>query len=673
MKKPLLIEIGVEELPAIPFLKELPNIKTKWQKILKEFSIDSQFDFFYTPRRVIISHKEFPLKQDDKIEEFFGAPVDIAFKDGLPTAAALGFAKKCGVDIGDITTVKRGNKEVLYYQKSVEGKSTRSLLQQMLEKFLKSLHFGKSMRWGDLKDDFIRPVRWIGILLGDEVVNDVKLFGISSSNFTYPHRSIGYEKIYYGSVEEFFHTLLKNGVIVDPLKREEMILEQFKEIENKSGKSIQIDEDLLKEVVAITENPTALMGEFDMSFLKLPAEVIILSMREHQRYFPVFEGNSLSNNFIVVSNSICDDYSKIVNGNEKVLRARLSDALFFYNNDLKSGLSPNGLEKINFIEGGGNLLEKSLREKDIALDLAKRFDTSIKSSVIERVFELSKADLLSDMVYEFTELQGLMGYYYAKETGEDEQVAKAIKEQYLPSGEDSLLPSTPLSSITAMSIKLDTLLKLFELGHIPTGTKDPFGLRRAVVGVLKIALNMGYHFDFKTDIKTLAQNYPKLDTNRVIDFIVERIYQFFPQNPSLIKAVLSAGESDIVEFEKKLVALDKIIEVGDFKEISSTFKRVANIIKDMDQNRSYNIDETLLEAEQEKKLYSEFKKVQERSANSYEERLNDLFGLKGSIDNFFDKVMVNVDDKKTRENRKALIYTIYQSFKEIADIKEITI
>ncbi|RUM66937.1 MAG: glycine--tRNA ligase subunit beta [Sulfurospirillum sp.] len=672
MKKPLLIEIGVEELPAVPFLKELPNIKAKWQDILDQHCINSQFDFFYTPRRLIIAHKEFPLKQDDKTEEFFGAPLSIAYKDGSPTQAALGFAKKCGVDIKDIKTAKRGDKEVLYFQKSVEGKETISLLEQMLESFLKSLNFGKSMRWGDLKDSFIRPVRWIGTTLGDEVVN-LRLFEVNSSNFTYPHRSIGFEKLHYKDMDQFLKIVSKNGVIIDPDRRKEMILKQFKEIENQSSKTIQLDNDLLEEVVAITENPTALMGEFDKKFLNLPPEVIILSMREHQRYFPVFDQKKLSNNFIVVSNSICDDYNNIVQGNEKVLRARLSDALFFYENDLKRGLSQNGLENINFIQGGGNLLEKSQRERDIALTLSKRFDTGIEESMIKRVFQLSKADLLSDMVYEFTELQGLMGYYYAKEAGEDEMVALAIKEQYLPSGEDSLLPSTPLSSLTAMSLKLDTLLKLFEIGHIPTGTKDPFGLRRAVIGIFKIALNMGYHFDFVSDIKTLSQNYPNLDATKVIDFIIERIYQFFPQNPSLIKAILVTNESDIVEFEKKLNALEKIIANGDLKEISTTFKRVANIIKDMDLNKNYKIDEALFETDEEKSLYGKFQQIQKSKSDSYEMRLSELFSLKEYIDNFFDKVMVNVDDINLKNNRKALIFTIYQSFREIADIKEITI
>ena len=672
MKQPLLIEIGVEELPAIPFLKEYPKIKEKWHKVLKENNLSCDFDFYYTPRRLVLLHKEFPLRQDDSFEEFFGAPKEIAFKDGVPTQAAIGFAKKCAISVEDIKTTQKGKKEVLYYKKDLKGKDSKDLLEQMIQEFIKSLHFGKSMRWGSLKENFIRPIRWLGVLLGDEVV-DVKLFGVKSSNFSYPHRSLGFEPFEYKNSNDYLQKLSHNGVMLDQTSRKKLILDQFKEIESSNDLSIEIDKDLLNEVVAITENPHSLIGEFDKDFLKLPPEVIVLSMKEHQRYFPLYKDNSLTNKFLVVSNSICDDYQKVISGNEKVLRARLSDALFFYENDLKNGLDSKGLENINFIQGGGSLLEKTQREKDIALYLADRFNLNLKDESIKRVFELSKADLLSDMVYEFTELQGLMGYYYAKEANEDEDIALAIKEQYLPDGEDSQLPSSSLSSITAMSIKLDTLLKLFDLGHIPTGTKDPFALRRAVIGVLKIALENGYHFDFIEDIKNLSKHYPNLDAKRVSDFIIERIYQFFPQNPSLIKSILVTGESDIVEFDKKLNALTKITQEGDLKEISTTFKRVANIIKDMDITKEHKVDDNLLENQYEKDLYQEFSNIKSKEYSSYDSYLKSLFSLKPYIDKFFDKVMVNVDDEDLKSNRKALICNIYKSFRDIADIKEITV
>ncbi len=672
MTKSLLIEIGVEELPAIPFLKELPYIKQKWQKLLQEKRVESSFEFFYTPRRMILWHEAFPLKQKDTTIELYGAPVDIAYKEGEPTPAALGFAKKCGVAVDALERREKGGKEVLYFKKVEKGVESHTLLQEMLSQFLSSLQFGKSMRWGSCKEAFIRPIRWIGVLLGDTPI-DVTLYGVKSAPMSYPHRSLSYEPFGYQNGEEYFKKIKENGVTIDPEKRKEQILAQIDTIQIESGCSVDIDEELLAEVVAITEHPKALMGKFEEHFLTLPPEVIILSMREHQRYFPVFKNATLENAFVVVADAICDDYSQIIEGNEKVLRPRLSDALFFYQNDLKRGLSNEGLKEITFIHGGGTLYEKIGREKKVAHYLSDRFDTPIDRQKLDRTLDLAKADLLTDMVYEFTELQGLMGYYYAKAMGEDEDVALAIKEQYLPTGEHAALPSQTLSAIVAMSIKLDTLLTIFALGKIPTGTKDPFALRRAVIGIIKIALNESFHFDIQKDIASLIQAYyPQCDATQIDAFIIERINQYFKVNPSLIHAVLQSGERDIVEISKKIEALDAIVKQSDFKSLSSTFKRVANIIKDMDLSPK-RVDPSLFTQEEERTLYTAYEQINTTTFESYEAKLEALFGLKEVIDAFFDAVMVNVDDPKIKANRKNLIHAIYLGFREIADIKEITI
>jgi glycyl-tRNA synthetase beta chain len=670
MKKPLLIEIGVEELPALPFLKELPNIHNKWQEILDKFSLSCDFEFFYTPRRLVLWHREALLKQEDSIVEMFGAPVEIAYKDGEPTAAALGFAKKCGVDISQISTTEKNNKEILYFKKEQVGKDTKSLLQDMLEEFLKSLNFGKSMRWGDRSEQFIRPIRWITVMQDKDVV-ELELYGVNSQNLSFAHRSISYEPFTHQGGGDYFCKLDKAGVILYPDERKKIILDQFSEIESKHSCKIEVDSDLLDEIVAITENPKALFGEFDESFLKLPNEVIITSMKEHQRYFPVFKDNRLSNHFIVVSNSICEDYSEVIKGNEKVLRARLSDGLFFYENDLKNGLSVEGLKNITFMQGGGSVYDKSQREAKIAEYLQKRYNLS-DEELLQKTVLMAKADLLTDMVYEFTELQGLMGYYYAKAADEDDKLSLALKEQYLPDGEDSDLPSSDFSAVVALSLKLDSLLKLFEMGNIPTGTKDPFALRRAVIGIIKIVIDRGFEFDIDKDLENLAKNYRDLDHKKLESFFIDRINQYFKVNPSLIQAVLSSGERDIVKIDKKIKALDKIVSKSDFKSLSSTFKRVANIIKDMDLNRK-DIDRSLFTEDAEKSLYDSYKSVIEREYNSYEDRLEALFSLKDDIDNFFDKVMVNVEDERIKTNRKNLIQSIYLSFREIADIKEISV
>ena len=674
MLKPLIIEVGVEELPAIPFLKELPNIEKKWSKVLEENSLLCEFDFYYTPRRLVLWHREFPVKQPNSTEELFGAPLSIAYKDGEPTNAALSFAKKCGVDLSEIKTAQKGSKEVLYYKKEIEGRYSKELIGDMLHTFLKSLNFGKSMRWGDLEEGFIRPVRWIACMLGDEKVS-FELYKVKSSNLSYPHRSVSYEPFKFDFAGDYFCKLDKNGVVLYQDERRKRIIQQFKDIEEKNGVTIEIDEDLLDEIVAITEYPTALLGSFDEEFLELPSEVIITSMKEHQRYFPVFKDSKLSNNFIVVSNALSDDFSLIIQGNEKVLRARLSDAMFFYKNDLKNGLKCEGLKDILYMQGLGSVYDKELREKEIALYLSELFadKESIDKELIERAVMLSKADLLSEMVYEFTELQGIMGYYYAKAQGEDDRVCLAIKEQYLPNSETSPLPSTIFSSIVALSNKLDTIFALFDIGKIPTGNKDPFGLRRAVNGIVKIVLDKELDFDIKKVIEDLSKKYKNIDKTRLEEFFIERLYQFFAVNPSVLKAVLQSGERDICTISKKVGALDNIVKSSDFKEVFTTFKRVSNIVKDMDISKDLRIDEALFEKDEERELFREYKELKDKKFDNYEVRLQELFSLKPRIDNFFDNVMVNVEDEKIKTNRKNLISSIYKTFKEIADIKEIKV
>ena len=670
MTDSLLVEIGVEELPAIPFLKELPNIKNKWSRVLNNYELDSEFEFYYTPRRLIFLHKDFKLKQDDVKQTLYGAPISIAFKDDKPTPAAFGFAKKCGVDISEISKCKKGDKEVICYEQEIKGKNSSEILPTIIKEFLNSLEFGKSMRWGQTQESFIRPIRWISVLLGREFL-EFESFGVKSGDFTYLHRTISYEPRKYSTYEEFFKLLSEGKVIYDPKQREEIILSQFKEIEKKNSCSIEIDKELLAEVVTITEYPNSILGEFDKEFLTLPDEVIITSMKEHQRYFPTFKDDKLSNNFVVVTNSISDDLSLIKAGNEKVLKARLSDAMFFWENDLKNPLNPEPLKSIVFMNELGSMYDKEIREKDIALYLNEKYKIADNSKVEEAVM-LSKADLVTDMVYEFTELQGIMGYYYAKKQRVDNDIALSIKEQYLPDGEGSELPSSDFSAIVALSNKLDTILAMFSIGKIPTGTKDPFALRRAAVGIYRIIIDRDFDLSLD-DIKSLSKKYKEFDFEKLKNFIFDRIVGFYDVNPSIVWAVLHSNENNLLNIDKKIKALQKIVKKDDFSEINSTFKRVANIVKDIDLDKDLTINEELFSKDEEKKLYEHYKLVNQKNYNNYEEKLEALFALKDDIDNFFDNVMVNDKDEAIKQNRKSLIAKIYKSFKSIADIKEISI
>ncbi|CAD7286731.1 Glycine--tRNA ligase beta subunit [Campylobacter suis] len=675
MNKELLIEIGVEELPAIPFLKELPNIRSKWQAVLDEYRLASEFEFYFTPRRLVLFHKNFALKQPDSVVQMIGAPKHVAIKDGAFSPAALSFAKKCGIAESELKFKEIDGKEVLYYEQEVIGNDSKNLLGDMVEKFLLSLSFGKSMRWGRGEFEFIRPIRSFLCLLGDESVSFTK-FGIASEARSYPHRDIGYEKVGVASISEYFSGAKARGIVLDANERRVKILEQFKAIEAQNGVEIGLDEDLLDEVVAITEAPNALLGGFEAEFLEVPSEVIITSMKENQRYFPVFKNGKLSNHFVVVSNSLSTDSALIVQGNEKVLRARLSDAMFFWQSDLKAEFSPEKLKNVTYLKELGNTYEKCERELKVALALSEKFADKLRSEVgseykelLTRAVMLSKADLTSGMVYEFTELQGVMGSYYARAKGESEAVVRAIGEQYLPNGEASAMPSTTFSALVALAIKLETLVGLFSVGKIPTGNKDPYALRRAANGVIKILQDNEFSFDMSEFLSDIAKGYTKFDVGALVGFINERLYTFFESNPSIIKACLSSAKGDLLAQISAIKALEKVCASESFRENFSTFKRLANIIKDEIKT---GVDESLFEAEAERNLYAKFKEVAERELGD-EDKLNTLFALKGAIDGFFDAVMINAEDAKIRHNRQALVGEIYSEFLKIADIKEISL
>lgn len=682
MTKPLLIEIGVEELPAIPLLKILKNIEKSWGNILKEYKLTTEFEFLYTPRRLVLKHEAIAIKQDDSTIELFGPPMMVAIKDGKLTKAGEGFARKCGVAFDELTTSTKNGKEVLYFKKEEKGTAIEALLEEMINRWIASMNFGKMMRWGSSVDEFIRPIRWLQVRLDNDSV-DIELFGVKSDKKTFIHRMIDFEPVEVTDINQYEEILAEGMVSLYPNIRKAKILSEFNILEKEHNITIERDPSLLNEIVAITENPTALLGSFDKLFLELPPEAIIASMKEHQRYFPVFEDGKLSNRFIVVSNAVTDDYSKVVAGNERVLKPRLSDGLFFYRNDLKRGLVTDGLEKITFMDGLGSLTDKIDREKTIALRLLSLYMDSVEKEtdkesheltmLMEEAISLAKADLTSEMVYEFTELQGLMGYYYAKALGKDKLIYNAIKEQYFPLGEGAELPTSIFSAIVAMAIKLDTLIGLFSVGKIPTGSKDPFALRRAVNGIVRMVVEYDLTFDIDEILTLLDELYANYDKNRLKEFILERIRKSLDANPSVITAVLESGERDINEIAKKVSALNNIVSKDSFKEQFSTFKRVANISKEIDLDGELSVDTSLFCEPIESELYSQYTTIISKKYNSYEEQLSAMFALKPKLDSYFDDVMVNVDNRATRINRKNTVASIYKSFKEIADIKEISI
>lgn len=672
-KNEFLLEIRTEELPAIPFLKEAGNILPKWLEMLSKHGFQADFELFYTPRRITLYSKSFCEKASDEELELWGPPLAVAFKDGAPTKAYDSFLVKNSLTADEVSKAEKEGKECLYAKKTVLGKNIKEVLNEIVNEWLNSLHFGKSMRWGALSESFIRPIRSCLALYGSTEL-DVEIFGVKSAGFTYGHRQETFEPLRVTAPKEYFEKLSNAGVMLSQKARRDKVLEDIRRIEEKEGIEVEIDEDLLSEVVAITEFPTALLGSFDKEFLSVPPEVIITSMKENQRYFPVFAGGKLSNAFIVVSNAFIEDFSKVIAGNERVLKARLSDALFFYENDLKKGLSPDGLANIVFVEGLGSLLNKTERETKIVEYLSDTLALSSddKQKALEAA-KIAKADLLTEVVYEFPELQGVMGRYYALAEHKDTMVAEAIKEQYLPKGEDGELPKTVIGAVLATAVRLDSLMGLFGLGMIPSGSKDPYALRRAAIGVIKNLIHFSLKVDLSKVLSVISPMYKDFDRKKLEDFIFDRLYQIFSDiNPSVITAVLASNDKDIVSIAEKIESLSSFVKKPEFKEQFSTFKRVANISKDVDLTSELAINTEIFENDFETILWAAY--IHNDYVNaSYYEVISALFALKPQLDAFFENCMVNAEDEKIRTNRKNLIGRIYKEFLSVADIKEITI
>lgn len=679
MTTTFLLEIGTQELPAIPLLTELPNIKSKFAKILEKYRLLCDFDFFYTPRRLVLIAKQFPITQKSQTLEFFGPPLNIAYKDNEPTQAALGFFKKCGITQQEATTLIKDGKEILYFKKESPQTPAQDLLQTITQEFLESLNFGKSMRWSNHRESFIRPISWILCLLNDTLI-PLHLYGTNSKAQTFVHRNISFDAKEVASFEDYFQVLQEGKIILKQDQRREKILQEIQAIQAQKGIKVEIDEGLLEEIVSITEYPTALFGEFSEYFLELPPPCIITSMKINQRYFATYKNEKLHNGFVMVSNSLSEKNQIIIEGNVKVLKARLEDALFFYHNDLKNGLNPEKLKEVTFVEGLGTMWDKAQRERQIIKILAPLYQTNFNSQdfgltleILDQASSLSKADLMSEMVYEFTDLQGIMGYYYANALGYESNVALAIKEQYLPNSEESPLPSNLISAFVALAYKLDNLLGLFSVKKIPSGSRDPFALRRAAIGIIKIILHFNLPFNLKKIFSLLAPLYRPFDLQQLESFILERLDSMLSFNVSLLRAVLATGERDLLQIYQKLSVLDSILKNQDKTLLTQTFKRVANITKEINLDSNLSIKTDKLLASEEIELYKAFCAYEEKSATlNYQEQLENLLALNPLLSRFFDKVLVNAPDEDFKNNRKNLIAKIYKAFLEIADIKEIS-
>ncbi len=685
----LLFEIGTEEIPARFMLDALKYMEDFIKKSFDELRIDyGKVRATGTPRRLVLMAEDVAEVQRDLEQEVIGPPARVAFDaTGRVTKAGEGFARAQGVSVEDLKVKQTEKGEYVYIVKREKGRPTIELLPDVLSKMVLRFPWPKSMRWGSRKIRFARPIHWFLALFDNEVVK-FKIADIESSNVTYGHRFLAPDPMVINHPDEYPEAMRRAYVIFDHEERKRIIKEQVEEQARKVGGRPDEDEDLLNEVTFLVEYPVATCGRFDEKFLDLPQEVLVTTMKGHQKYFPVFddEGKLLSY-FVVVNNIITDDMDVITRGNERVLKARLADAKFFYEEDKEVPLEEmfEKLKNVVFQEKLGTSYEKVMRFRQIALKLAERLVPD-KKEKIDRCAILCKADLESQMVNEFDELQGVMGREYALLQGEDKEVAEGIYEHYLPRFSGDRLPETDTGAIVGIADRIDTIVGCFGIGLIPTGSEDPYGMRRDSLGIIQVILHKGYRLSLSELVNDAARlledrmERPAEDVKReVLDFFRQRLYHLWVSEGyryDLVEAVIEAGFDDIVDAKKRLDALSRLAEEPEFEPLMTTFKRVVNIIpKDFTYT---DVDESLFEKDVERELYQAVKGVEDRvnaliEEGSYEEALRLLASLKEKVDAFFDNVLVMEKDEKKRRNRLSLLNRIARLFGKIADLKKVVL
>ncbi|MDP2853731.1 MAG: glycine--tRNA ligase subunit beta [Smithellaceae bacterium] len=686
MSNELLFEIGTEEIPAAFLSKAVGDMEEIIRKSLTEKRIGfTGIKCLATPRRLVLYIEDILQKQEDQTIEKLGPAKKAAFdENGQPTKAALGFARGQGMEVSQLETIVTEKGEYLGASKTIAGQPTVTLLPEILTSFLLTIPFRKSMRWGNHDLRFARPVHWILALYGGKVV-PLKIEDIESGNISYGHRFMSPAPFAVSGFADYLIKTRENFVIADPEERKKFILEEAQKAASEVGGKLFYTEDLLETVSFIVEYPVIVRGGFDEAYLKIPKEVLTTTMISHQKYFPVVntEGKLLPY-FIAVSNTKARDIAVVASGNERVLRARLADASFFFEEDKKVPLEDRveSLKKVVFHTLLGTSHKKVMRFRKLAIKIAAHVKPSVKKNV-DRAALLAKADLESLMVGEFSELQGIMGREYALLAGEKPEIANAIYEHYLPIVAGGDLPQTDEGAIVAIADKIDTIVGFFAVGIPPTGTADPYALRRQALGVINIILDRRYalSLNFLID-ESLASLKDVL--KKPADDIKKDVLEFFKgrlQNQLIaqgyaydtVDAVLSTDIDDLVPVIGKIQALQAFRLNPEFEPISVAFKRVDNILKDF---REAQVDVNLLSHDAEIKLFSSLENIRLRVEKGIAEKdfntaLNKLAALRPPVDAFFEHVMVMDKDEKVRFNRLSLLSEISALFHKIADFSKI--
>ena len=689
----LLIEIGTEELPPKALQKLSAAFLAGVRSGLEEAGLGfTTIKEYAAPRRLALLVEELEEKQADRESQRRGPALTAAFgDDGCPTKAAEGFARSCGVEsVEELDRLETDKGAWLAYTVQETGKPAAELIPAIVQKSLDGLPIPKRMRWGAGSAEFVRPVHWVVLLFGDKVI-DTEILGVKTDRTTCGHRFHHPSAMTLFEARAYAPLLESQGhVIADFADRREAVQAQVQEIAIQHGGQAVIDPDLLDEVTSMVEWPLAVFGNFDERFLDVPAECLVSSMKGHQKYFHVIDDKgALMPCFITVSNIDSKDIDQVRKGNERVIRPRLSDAEFFWQQDKKHKLEEHAerLHTVVFQKQLGTLGDKTARMSSLAGSIATQLGANVRHAM--RTAELAKCDLLTEMVFEFPELQGIMGRYYAGNDGENPVVAQAIEDHYLPRFAGDRLPADVIGQAVSIADKLDSLVGLFAIGQPPTGQKDPYALRRAALGVLRICMECNLDLDARELIRDAADNYqrlapklsvPEATVTEVFDFILGRLHVYYANQDFAadeIDAVLSLRPGRLRELDQRLRAVAAFRKLPEAASLSAANTRITNILKKSAGDAwPTQIDASLLCEDSEKTLANDIKLIHDKvepllQRGDYTAALTELAALRKPVDAFFDNVMVMVDDAAVRDNRLALLNSLRTLFLRIADLSRL--
>lgn len=704
----ILFELGCEELPATAVNQLSQTLVAELAQQLEKLNLSFEsIKGFATPRRIGIRIQQLIARQPDKTHERRGPSLKAAFdQQGNPTPAAMGFANNLGVNVRDLQQRETSKGTWLYYEEHQPGKSYQELLPEALNQSLAQLPIAKRMRWGKHSTEFVRPVHW-AVLMADKKIIKACILGLETGNRSQGHRFHHKEPFELDHVNHYQQRLFQAKVIIEAKDRIERIRAQVAALHSNKpavlpeNAHVLMDKALLNEVSALVEWPEVLVGQFDERFLNIPDEALISSMQSHQKYFPVIDKTSgqLLPYFVFVSNLASKDPQQVIAGNERVIRPRLADAMFFWESDLKRRLDSriSELNQVVFQKQLGTILEKSQRLQWLTLKLSELLPKSKKefvdNSALKRAAALCKADLVSELVYEFNDLQGIAGRYYALDNGESKSVALAIEEHYLPKHAGDKLPSEPVGQLLAVADRLDTLVGIFGIGQLPTGTKDPYALRRAAIGVLRILVEKRIDLDLKAAITMAIEAYktqpvtfiqPSL-TETLLNFCLDRFSAWYQDQAiplEVIQAVRSLPIFHPLDFHERVLAVHHFYQQPTASALAAAVKRVSNILskeKDCgseDSSIKFTVNPELLKETAEINLYHQLEALNTVTApliheRQYQTALDELAKLKPTVDDFFDSVRVMVDDLPLKANRFALLQRLKSLFLQVAEISHL--